>query len=72
MNLILFTASLITLGLDDPYDYIDYDELPDEQKKIVDSLNLQDMLNKQIQSKDEIDAPLVRFCLRRLSQLRDS
>lgn len=66
-----FDDILRMLGIDDPYEYIDYEELTEEQKEIVDSLNLQEMLMEQIRSDDEIDAPLVRFLMRRLAQLRD-
>lgn len=66
-----FDDFMTMLGTDNPYEYIDYEELSEEQKEIVDSLNLQNMLMEQIHSDDEIDAPLVRFLLRRLAQLRD-
>ena len=61
-----------SLGLNDPYDPIDYEGLSDELKELIDSWNLQGMLMEQVHSDEELDAPLVRFLLRRLGQLRDS
>ena len=60
------------LDLSDPYEKIDYDKLTDTQKELLDSLNLKDLLNKQIHKEGEIDIPLVRFLLNRLAQIRDS
>ncbi len=59
------------LGLTDRYEHIDYGDLTEDQKKLVDSLNLKDLLSEQTHGNGEIDIPLVRFLLRRLAQLRD-
>ena len=59
------------LGLKDRYEHIDYSDLTEDQKKLVDSLNLKDLLSEQIDGNGEIDIPLVRFLLRRLAQLRN-
>ena len=58
------------LGLEFPYDDIEYDNLDDDEKASVDALNLQDLLSEQLHCGD-IDIHLTRFILRRLSQLQD-
>ncbi|TSA27633.1 RNA-directed DNA polymerase [bacterium] len=65
-----FDDLIEVLDLDDPYDYIDYDDLTEEQQDIIDSLNLQEILRNEI-TESEPDLPVVRFILRRLTQLRD-
>ncbi|MBW2738665.1 MAG: RNA-directed DNA polymerase [Deltaproteobacteria bacterium] len=67
-----FDALVAELELEDPYEHIDYDDLSEEQQEIIDSLNLQELLNDEIHGKEEPDLPLVRFILRRLAQLWDS
>jgi hypothetical protein len=64
-----FGEILAELGLDNPYEEIDYDSLePDLQAKI-DALNLKGILEEQLAKNDEMDVPVVRFVLRRLRQL---
>jgi len=56
------------LGFDDPYGVIDYDSLDKEDKALIDSLNLQELLREQLGAA-EIDVGLFKFLLRRLGQL---
>src|SRR5690606_37387158 len=58
------------LGLDNWYEEIDYDDLDESQKKIVDTLNLVDLFQQEVKSNNP-DIPVLRFCLRRLGQLGD-
>ena len=58
------------LGLDTWYENINYDDLDDEQKANVDTLNLEGMLIEQLSCED-IDIQVTRFVLRRLGQLQD-
>lgn len=60
------------LELSDPYEEIDYEDLTDEQKEIVDSLNLREMFLGQIQNSNDPDLGIVSFVLRRMGQLGDS
>lgn len=59
------------IGVTDPYERIEYKDLDDDQKRKVDGLNLVAILKEQIESED-IDIPLTRFVLRRLSQFDDT
>ena len=59
-----------TLGLDTWYEGIDYDDLDDEQRATVDALNLEGLLTEQLERED-VDVPITKFVLRRLSQLQD-
>lgn len=65
-----FATLLDELGISDPYQDIDYDDLTDEQKEIVDSLNLQGMFLVEVDKHDP-DPGIIRFILRRLGQLGD-
>jgi hypothetical protein len=58
------------LGLLNPYESVEYDELDDKAKAVIDELNLEDLLREQIGSEDP-DLGIVRFVLRRLAQLND-
>ena len=60
------------LGLDNPYEEIEYTDLSDEQRDQVNALNLEGLLTEQIQSSGSLDIRLTQFILRRLSQLQDS
>jgi hypothetical protein len=64
-----FTELIESAGLDNPYEPIDYDDLDDDQKELVDGLNLLGLLEEQLRGEGEIDIPTVRFVLRRLGQL---
>ena len=61
-------ASELSLG--DWYEPIDYDDLNDEQKSAVDSLNLKELFRDEL-AKDEPELPIIKFVLRRLRQLGD-
>jgi len=58
------------LGFDNWYEPIDYDQLSEDQKEAIDSLNLKSLLRDELE-RDEPELPLVRFALRRLGQLGD-
>ena len=66
-----FDQLIADLDLDDSYEQIDYDNLTEEQKDFLDSLNLKGLLNEQIHEKSEIEIPIVRFLLRRLARIGD-
>ncbi len=65
-----FASVLDQLGMSDPYEDIDYDDLTDEQRELVDSLNLQGLFLEEVK-KHDLDLSIVRFVLRRLGQLAD-
>lgn len=63
-----FYEIIAKIGLDNPYDPIDIDDLePSVQQEIV-NLNLEEILQEQI-SNEELDIPITKFILRRLAQL---
>lgn len=66
-----FDELIEILDLSDPYAEINYDDLDDEQKTLIDSLNLLEILTNEI-SESEPDLAVVRFILRRLTQLHDN
>ncbi len=66
-----FSTVLDELGISDPYQDIDYDDLTDEQKELVDSLNLQGLFSQEVKKRDP-DLSTLRFVLRRLGQLGDN
>lgn len=64
-----FGGILQDLGIDNPYEDINYSDLaPDVQKKI-DGLNLENLLYDQL-GKDEIDISMTKFLINRLGQIR--
>ena len=63
-----FARFLSDSGITDPYCEIEYDQLDDQSKKTIDSLNLLELLQQQVACQ-EIDQPTVRFLLARLGQL---
>ena len=65
-----FENFIALLGIAEPYQDIEYDELEEPQKRMIDELNLEDILREQIDS-DDVDLGVVRFALRRLAQLND-
>ena len=65
-----FAEILEKLGLDNRYEGIEYDDLDDQQKASVDALNLEDLLDRQLH-RENIDIPLTKFILRRLTQLQN-
>ena len=67
-----FEQLVTELGMEDPYEQIDYEDLSEEQQSLVDSWNLANLLKGQIGGDEEPDIRLVRFILHRLAQLEDS
>lgn len=61
-------AILVALGLDSPYEPIEYDDLEPEQQELVDSLNLDDLLQEELSS-NSTDFAVVKFVLGRKAQL---
>jgi hypothetical protein len=58
------------LGLSSWYEEINYQDLDDNQRALVDSLNLQDLFREELE-RDAPDFAVIRFVLRRLGQLGD-
>lgn len=67
-----FESILDKLGVSGWYEPIDYDGLPKQLQAEIDALNLRDLLEEHINATDPLDPLIVRFILRRLSQLDDS
>ena len=63
-----FSEFLESAGINDPYGDIEYADLAPSDQAQIDSLNLEDLLQRQL-SDPEIDQQMVRFLLRRLGQL---
>jgi hypothetical protein len=59
------------LDLGDWYEPIEYNDLTDELKQKVDSLNLAGLF-EELSSEEELDIPTSRFILRRMGQLGDN
>jgi len=66
-----FSDMLSEIGITDWYEEIDYDELSEEDQEKIDSLNLIDILNKEL-AKDNIDYGLMKFVLGRLTQINNA
>ncbi len=66
-----FDELITKLNLEDRYTPIDYDDLDEEEKELIDSLNLVELFQEHVSEDNDIDVPLVRFILRRLTQLGD-
>lgn len=58
------------LGLSNPYQEIEYSDLSAEQQELVDSLNLNELLQEEL-AKTDVDFGIIKFVLRRMSQLGD-
>jgi len=67
-----FRALAQQLGMSSEYEEIDLDTLDAEQRELVDSMNLTEMLRGEIDGQDEPDFSVVRFALRKLGQLGQS
>jgi hypothetical protein len=67
-----FNRLISDLGLTDPYETINYDSLTEEQKDIVNSLNLVQLFKNELKLDGEADLNLLRFILRRMGQLGDT
>jgi Reverse transcriptase (RNA-dependent DNA polymerase) len=66
-----FDELIEKLNLEDRYTPIDYDDLDEDEKELIDSLNLVELFQEQLSDDNDIDVPLARFILRRLTQLGD-
>ena len=65
-----FDAFLQEIGVESPYEDIDYEDLDEAHQELVDSLNLGELLREQFDLR-EIDQKMTRFLLRRLAQIND-
>jgi len=65
-----FEALAAELGLSDWYEPIEYDDLDADQQATIDGLNLVELFREELQ-RDEPELPIIKFVLRRLSQLGD-
>lgn len=63
-----FSDLLLSIGFDDSYGEIEYDDLDEAIQAEINSLNLEDLLMEHLTTSD-IDQSMVRFLLRRLGQL---
>ncbi len=66
-----FEDVLDELGISDPYQPINYDDLDQDQKELVDSLNLHELFRKEVARGSEPDLSVIKFILRRMGQLGD-
>jgi hypothetical protein len=66
-----FERLLSALNLSDRYERIEYEDLDEEQRVLVDSLNLVALFRDELDSGREPDLAIIRFALRRLGQLGD-
>lgn len=55
----------------DLYDDVDYNDLGQEAQEEINRLNLEEILEEHITTSEDIDIPLVRFILGRLSQINN-
>lgn len=67
-----FQEILDDLGIHNPYKPIDYKHLSPQKKSMVDSMNLGQVLEEQIDCGEELDILVTAFVLRRLAQLEDA
>lgn len=67
-----FEQLVSDLELVDRYESIDYEDLEDDQRELVDSLNLGELFREEIEGDREPDLGVIRFVLRRMSQLGDA
>jgi len=66
-----FYDLLERIGIKDIYETINYNNLSDADKALIDQLNLRQLLSDQL-SEEEPDLSLLKFLLRRMSQLEDT
>ncbi|CDX02910.1 RNA-directed DNA polymerase [Desulfitobacterium hafniense] len=64
-----FYHILDSLGIENRYEDIDYDDLAADVQAQIDNLNLMGILKEQVLETEAIDIPLVRFVLKRLKQI---
>ena len=65
-----FGVLVEALELDNPYEEIVYEDLTSEQKALLDSLNLSQLLDEELESAHP-EYSIVRFVLRRFAQVND-
>jgi len=63
-----FYALIAEMGIEDPYEEINYENLSPAHQKAIDELNLENILREQIEEEDP-DLSLLKFLLRRLGQI---
>jgi hypothetical protein len=63
-----FYELLDLIGINDTYDDIDIESLPEEMQDAIANLNLEAILNEQL-AEEEADLSLLKFLLRRLAQI---
>jgi hypothetical protein len=66
-----FYSLLAQIGIRDIYETIDYTNLSPSNRELVNQLNLRQLLSDQLSS-EEPDLSMLRFLLRRMSQLDDA
>lgn len=66
-----FNDILDMLGLDNPYEIVDYDSLEPDVQKQIDELNLEQLLDLQLNAA-EIDISLTKFLINRFKQLQNT
>jgi hypothetical protein len=59
------------LGLESAYEKIELDDLTEEQRDLVDSMNLETLFREEVAKEESADFSLIRFVLRRMTQLGD-
>lgn len=64
-----FNEILSHLEISNPYDDFDFFELDDEKQEEIRRLNLEGILEEHLEEVDDIDISLVRFLLKRLTQI---
>jgi len=64
-----FDSIIAKLGIENPYESIDYTALPLEIQTKIDGLNLESLLYQQL-AKDEIDISTTKFLINRLGQMK--
>lgn len=65
-----FQQLIRDLGLSNPYEEINYEDLDQEQQELIDSLNLIELFREEIEKAD-CDFGIIKFVLRRMGQLGD-
>ena len=65
-----YQSLLISMGIGDLYNPIDYEKLSEEEKKALNSLNLFGLLQKQL-NEETPNFRMVKFIVNRLSQIQD-
>lgn len=66
-----FLGILRQIGIDDPYQELYYQGLPEDIQQQIDSLNLEAILQEQIEL-ENVDVKIVGFVLRRMAQMKNT